>query len=139
MTNAQKWMAAFLGVFLVLFLLGRLTKKEAETEAMTSNMMAQTQQNNTQQVDGFSLIKQSGCITCHGSKLQGSKMAPALAGLKKYWNREKLISYLRNPNSFGTDERFVEYKEKYKNVIMPSYSNIDVKDLGKMADYLLAN
>jgi hypothetical protein len=30
MTNAQKWVAAFLGLFLVLFLLGRLTRKEEE-------------------------------------------------------------------------------------------------------------
>lgn len=138
MTNAQKWMAAFLGVFLILFVLGRITKKEDETEAMTPNMMQQPQQNTSTQLDGFGLIKQSGCITCHGSQLQGSKMAPALTGLSKYWSREKLINYLRNPSSYSNDERFAEYKNKYKNVMMPSYGNIDVKDLGKMSDYLLS-
>lgn len=137
MTNAQKWMAAFLGLFLILFILGRITKEEDGTEAMSMQMMQQAQQNTSQQTDGFGLIKQSGCITCHGSNLQGSKMAPALTGMKEYWTREKLINYLRNPASFGTDERFVEYKSKYKNVVMPSYNNIDVKELGKIADYLL--
>ncbi len=138
MTNAQKWMAAFLGVFLILFVLGIITKKEVEVEAMTPDMMQQTQQNSSSQADGFSLIKQSGCITCHGSQLQGSKMAPALTGLSKYWTRDNLINYLRNPSSYSNDERFAEYKNKYKNIMMPSYGNIDVKDLGKMANYLLS-
>ncbi|KAF0150904.1 MAG: hypothetical protein FD143_2413 [Ignavibacteria bacterium] len=137
MTNAQKWMAAFLGLFLILFFLGTITKKDDVIETLSPQMMQQSQQNTSQHTDGFTLIKQSGCITCHGSNLQGSKMAPALTGLSEYWTREKLINYLRNPSSFGTDERFVEYKEKYKNVIMPSYNNIDVKDLGRMADYML--
>ena len=135
MTNAQKWVAAFLGLFLILFLLVKVTKKEEPNEAMTQMMMGQAAA--TQSADGLGLIKQSGCINCHGADLQGTKMAPALAGLKEFWNRDKLINYLRNPSSFGTDDRFVQYKEKYKNVIMPSYDRIDVKGLGKIADYLL--
>lgn len=136
MTNAQKWIAAFLGLFLILFALGRITKKDDGMEAMSMQMMQQAQQA-TQQQDGLGLMKQAGCITCHGSNLQGTKMAPALAGLKEFWTRDKLINYLRNPSSYGTDDRFVDYKAKYKNVVMPSYSNIDVKELGKIADYLL--
>jgi hypothetical protein len=34
-------------------------------------------------------------------------------------------------------DRFKDYKAKYPNVIMPSYNNVDVKDLGKIAEYLL--
>jgi hypothetical protein len=135
MTNAQKWVAAFLGLFLVLLFLGKATKKEDANESMSQLMMGQAAAK--QSSDGLGLIKQSGCITCHGSNLQGTKMAPALSGLKEFWNRDKLINYLRNPSSFGTDERFVKYKEKYKNVMMPSYNNIEVKELGKIADYLL--
>ena len=64
---------------------------------------------------------------------------PALdkVDIKKYWSRDQLINYLRNPNSFMSSERFQDYKAKYSNVIMPSYTNIDVKDLGKIAEYLL--
>lgn len=130
-------MAAFLGLFLILLVVGRIAKKDDEVETMTPQMMQQSQQSSSQYGDGFSLIKQAGCITCHGSNLQGSKMAPALTGLAEYWTREKLINYLRNPASFGTAERFAEYKEKYKNIVMPSYNNIDIKDLGRMADFLL--
>jgi hypothetical protein len=136
MTNAQKWVAAFLGLFLVLFILVKVTKKEELPEATTSTMMGQTSEQ-VKSSDGLSLIKQSGCITCHGSELQGTNMAPALTALREFWNRDKLINYLRNPSSYGTDPRFVVYKEKFKNVMMPSYGNIDVKDLGKIADYLI--
>ena len=138
MTNAQKWMAAFLGLFLILFILGRATKKNDEMDSASMKMMQQAQQNSSQDADGLTLIKQVGCVTCHGADLQGTMRAPALTGLTAFWTRDKLINYLRNPASFGTDERFVEYKEKFKNVIMPSYNNVDVKELGKIADYLLS-
>jgi len=65
-------------------------------------------------------------------------MAPSLKGLKEYWSsRDDLINYLRNPNSFMDSDRFKAYEAKYPNGIMPSYDNKDVKDLGKIADYLL--
>ncbi len=136
MTNAQKWMAAFLGLFLFLFVLGSITKKEDAGNAVTEKYMEEISQA-SQEIDGLALIKQTGCITCHGSELQGTKMAPELKDLKKYWTRDALINYLRNPSSYSDDARFDEYRAKYKNIVMPSYRNIDVKDLGKMADYLL--
>lgn len=134
MTNAQKWVAAFLGLFLILFLLGRLTRKE-EAEMPTTMGMQQNQP--SENVDGLTLIKQIGCISCHGDNLQGSKLAPALVNLKKFWSRDALINYLRNPQSYSRDVRFDEYRAKYRNVIMPAYSNIDVKELGKISEYLL--
>ncbi len=138
MTNAQKWMAAFLGLFLILLVLGRITKKDDSASAMPEQYMNEASDASASvEADGFSLIKNSGCITCHGSNLQGTKMAPALQNLKEYWTKEKLIGYLRNPSSYSSDSRFASYKEKYKNIMMPSYGNKDIKDLGKMAEYLL--
>lgn len=136
MTNAQKWVAAFLGLFLVLFFLGRITQKEEEFPMMDENYYEQSTQR-IEEVDGFTLIKQTGCTACHGTNLEGTNMAPGLVNIKQHWSRDGLINYLRNPSSYSGDNRFKEYKLKYKNIIMPSYSNIDVKDLGKMADYLL--
>jgi len=60
-----------------------------------------------------------------------------LNDVKKYWSRDQLINYICNPNSFMSSERFQYYKGKYPNVIMPSYTNSDVKNLGKIAEYLL--
>lgn len=138
MTNAQKWMSAFLVLFLVLFILSRFTmKEEVVHHAMNEGYSEQTAQQNPTELDGFTLIKQNGCITCHGQNLEGTNMAPAIAGMNEFWSRDKLINYLRNPSSYSGDKRFQEYKLKYKNIVMPSYGNLDVKDLGKMVDYLL--
>ena len=134
MTNAQKWVAAFLGLFLILFLIGRLTRKE---EAQTPTAIGQKSTQASGDVDGLTMIKQIGCVSCHGDNLQGSKLAPQLVNLKQFWTRDALINYLRNPQSYSRDVRFDDYRAKYKNVIMPSYGNIDVKELGKMAEYLL--
>lgn len=142
MTKTQIWSAAFLGIFVILFFLQKL----AGTEYGSSPSMGmgggtpQNQSNETKassDAGGEELVKQFNCNSCHGSALQGTKMAPALVGLKTYYNRDKLINYLRNPNAYLEEDRFKEYKGKFKNIVMPAYGNKDVKELGKIADYLL--
>ncbi len=139
MTNAQKWLAAFLVIFVVLFLLGRSTKKEEEpaNSQMPQGIVQESQQTN-ENTDGKTLVGQLGCISCHGENLEGTQLAPSLALVKSHWTRDNLINYLRNPSSYKSDKRFEEYRTKYPNVIMPSFNNIDVKKLGKIADYLLS-
>jgi hypothetical protein len=58
--------------------------------------------------------------------------------VKDNWTRQELINYLRNPQSYMSSNRFKEFKKKYPNVMMPAFNNIDIKDLGKIADYLLS-
>ncbi|PKL82870.1 MAG: hypothetical protein CVV24_07885 [Ignavibacteriae bacterium HGW-Ignavibacteriae-3] len=137
MTNAQKWVALFLGLFLVLFLLGRLTREKEDQMPHVMGLMGEQPDQKSADADGLTLIKQIGCVSCHGDNLGGSKLGPALADLKQFWSRDALINYLRNPQSYSRDERFDRYRAKYRNVIMPSYGNIDVKELGKIAEYLL--
>lgn len=139
MTNAQKWLAAFLVIFVVLFLLGRSTKKEEEpTNSQMPQGIVQESQQTNENPDGKTLLGQLGCISCHGENLEGTQLAPSLALVKSHWTRDNLINYLRNPSSYKSDKRFEEYRTKYPNVIMPSFNNIDVKELGKIADYLLS-
>ena len=138
MTNAQKWIAAFLGLFIILFLLERVTQK---SEEQTMPQMMGQMSNQTEQVssnsDGKTLTQQVGCISCHGEDLNGTQIAPALVNIKEHWTRDALINYLRNPSSYSGDKRFDEYRAKYKNVMMPSFNNLDVKVLGKLADFLM--
>jgi len=137
MTKPQIWVAAFLALFILLFLLGRLTKEEdSENSIANTNTVPQSNMSSGD-ISGADLIARIGCINCHGNELAGTEKGPSLAEVKKYWSRDQLINYLRNPNSFMSSERFQDYKAKYPNVIMPSYTNIDVKDLGKIAEYLL--
>jgi len=64
-------------------------------------------------------------------------MGPSLHNVSEYWSRDKLINYLRNPTSFADTERFKKFENQYPGMIMPAFSNIEVKELGKIADYLL--
>lgn len=138
MTNAQKWVALFLGVFVTLFLLAKLTQSE-ETDINEEDYYPSNNTEQTSSQDGITLLQNTGCLGCHGTDLQGTNLAPALAGLDQHWDRDGLINYLRNPASYSGDERFEDYKKQFPNVVMPSYSNVDVKKLGQIADFLLGN
>jgi len=139
MTKPQIWVAAFLAAFILLFILQKATKKEeAPTRDLSSQMNNQMSEENATELSGQQLISNFGCTNCHGGDLAGTNIAPALNNLSQYWGKEKLLSYLRNPNSFMNEDRLKAYKEKYSGQIMPSYGNKDIKDLGKIVDYLLA-
>jgi hypothetical protein len=139
MTKPQIWVAAFLAAFILLFILQKATKKEeAPTRDLSSQMNNPMSEENTTELSGQQLISNFGCTNCHGGELQGTQMAPALTNLSQFWGKESLLNYLRNPNDFMNDPRFKEYKEKYPNQIMPPYGNKNIKDLGKIVDYLLA-
>ena len=138
MTKPQIWVAAFLLLFIVLFLLNRLTKEEEVMKDFSGMNNSEMSEQTGTDLTGDKLIETFGCTNCHGVDLAGTNMGPSLKGLKDFWSsRDNLINYLRNPNSFMDSDRFKEYKAKYPNGIMPSYGNKDVKDLGKIADYLL--
>lgn len=136
MTKPQIWVAAFLIIFIALFILQKATKKTESLPIVMNNSPMLNQEVNTE-LTGYDLMSKHGCLNCHGTSLQGTTMGPSLENLKRYWDRDKLISYLRNPNSFMEQSRFKEYREKFPTKIMPSYNNLDVKELGKMTDYLL--
>jgi mono/diheme cytochrome c family protein len=137
MTKPQIWVAAFLVVFIILFVLQKLTKEEESTQDFSNQMNNQMMEENTTELTAEQLISNFGCVNCHGGDLSGTSMAPALKNLKQHWGKESLLSYLRNPNEFMNEERFKEFKEKYPGQIMPSYGNRNIKDLGKIVDYLL--
>ena len=138
MTKPQIWVAAFLLLFIVLFMIGRLTKEEETMKDFSGMNNSPMGQQSNEELSGEKLVMSFGCVNCHGGNLAGSNMAPSLKGLKQLWSsRDDLINYLRNPNSFMDSDRFKGYRAKYPNGIMPSYGNKDIKDLGKIADYLL--
>ena len=137
MTKSQIWVASFLVLFLILFGISQLTRNNKQNTS-ESNNMGNSISNDPKEQTALGLIKSNGCNSCHGQDLKGTNLGPNLIDVKQFWtSREALINYLRNPSSFMDKERFVAYKQKYSSVVMPSFNNIDVKDLGKIADYLL--
>ena len=135
MTKPQIWVASFLVLFIILFIIGRLTKEEESFKPVTNSNMPE--QNTSENLSAQDLISSFGCVNCHGPALNGTSQGPALVQISQKFSREELIAYLRNPNSFMSGERFQEYRRQYPNVIMPNFGNKDVKSLGKIADYLL--
>ena len=136
MTKPQIWVAAVLVLFFLLFFLEKNTQRSDVQQKGIPNMNTGTDQSSKAKTPD-QLVASLGCTGCHGGDLAGTKMAPDLHNLKQNWSRDGLINYLRNPPSYMNSERFQNLKAKYPGVIMPSFSNIDVKDLGKIADYLL--
>jgi len=136
MTNAQKWVGIFLVVFILLFVIGRITKEDNIDKGDVSFYGDEIAEEGNP--EGLALLNNIGCTACHGDNLQGTNLAPALNTASNYWGRDDLINYLRNPVSYQDSDRLVEYKKLYPNIVMPAYNNIDVKDLGKIADYLLS-
>ncbi len=137
MTKPQIWVAAFLALFILLFLLQKATKQDEEKSPLSGMNTVPQSNMSSENISGEELIARIGCYNCHGSDLAGTVKGPRLAELSKFWTRDQLINYLRNPNSFMSSERFKDHKEKYPDVMMPSYNNIDVKDLGRIVEYLL--
>ena len=138
MTKPQIWLAAFLFLFIFLFLLGRLTKGPREEKKQTSNPVPQGEMSNqSQDLSPKDMMARLGCTGCHGVDLAGTMQAPSLIDIKGNWSKDKLINYLRNPESFMDSDRFQVYRQKYPGKIMPSFNNISVQELGKIAEYLL--
>jgi len=133
MTKPQIWIAAFLTLFIVLFMLQKLT--EEKDVPNKPNMVLKSEPEKEVTPEG--LISSLGCVTCHGGDLSGTSNGPSLKNIKQYWSRDNLINYLRNPQANMNGDRFTEYKKRFPNFLMPSFGNIDVKKLGKIADYLL--
>lgn len=138
MTKPQIWVAAFLAAFILLFILQKATKKEEAPRNLSNQVNNQMMEESTTELTAAQLITNFGCTNCHGGDLAGTNLAPALKNLSQYWGKENLLNYLRNPNDFMDKPRFKEYKEKFRGQIMPPYGNKDIKDLGKIVDYLLA-
>jgi cytochrome c2 len=133
MTNAQKWVAAFLVLFVVLFALSKVTKSGGEEYNELEYIMNNSSE---EEIDAPTLISNLGCASCHGVNLDGTSNGPNLHGVGENWSRSDLINYFRNPSSYAKGNRFDEYRKKYP-IEMRSYNNVELKSLGKIADYIL--
>jgi hypothetical protein len=115
-----------------------LTRAPREEKKLSANPVPQGEMSNqSQELSPKDMMDRLGCTGCHGADLAGTMMAPPLANLKENWSKDKLINYLRNPDSFMNGDRFQNFKEKYPGTIMPSFNNISVQELGKIAEFLL--
>ncbi|NOX19207.1 MAG: cytochrome c [Chlorobi bacterium] len=133
MTNAQKWVAAFLFLFVALFALSKVTKNGGDEYNDLEYIMNNS---SNEEIDAPTLISNLGCAKCHGENLDGTSKGPNLRGVGENWTRNDLINYFRNPSSYGKGTRFDEYRKIYP-IEMRSFNSVELKSLGKIADYIL--
>ncbi len=126
MTNAQKWIAIFLGLFIVLLIITYATEPN-EGEAITEETA----------LSGEKIYADLQCASCHGNDLQGTEQAPPLLNLAEKWSKTDLINYLRNPDDYKTSENILKLKEKYPDSFMPAFDGVETKKLGELANFLL--
>lgn len=139
MTKPQIWVAAFLVLFILLFLLQRLTNEPGtEEKSQMNSPVTQQDMSSNKDMTPAELVGRLGCTNCHGADLAGTNRAPSLKNVKQYWSKDQLVNYFRNPSSYMSSDRFQEYQKKYPDMVMPSFNNIDVKELGRVAEYLLS-
>ena len=136
MTNVQKWILAALVAFIALFILGKATENNEPAEDPIYYEEAPAQAEEASQIQN--LLTVNNCLNCHGADLKGTSLGPSLYASGEYWDRAGLINYLRNPADYSGNERFENFKERYNHIVMPAYENVGVKDLGKLADYILS-
>ncbi len=138
MTKPQIWVAAFLVLFMLLFLLQRVTNEPAsKNTGPMSGAVSQQNMASNENLSPVELINKLGCRNCHGQDLAGTKMAPSLQNLQQFWSKDQLTNYLRNPSSYMDGDRFKEYQREYPGMVMPSFNNINVQELGKISEFLL--
>ena len=139
MTKPQIWTAAFLLLFIILFVLGRITNEDSFLRRSPEMNMTPPSDDEmqTKNLSGEEMFNTFGCVNCHGVDLNGTAKGPKLQNISSNFSRDKLIAYLRNPSSFMNTERFQKYRKQYPQMMMPGFGNKNIKDLGKLADFLL--
>lgn len=135
MTNAQKWVAGFLLLFVLLLALSKMTQKE-DGENAPINAMSSEANPSTGAVDVENILASNRCYVCHGRDLNGSGMAPSLAKVGENWKKPSLVSYFQNPTAFLNNQRMAALKDQY-NRSMPAFENLSQEELNALADYLL--
>ncbi len=136
MTNAQKWVAGFLLLFVLLLALSKMTDTEETEHGPMSNTAMQSTNTSSDEINAESILANNRCYICHGRDLSGTGMGPSLAHVKDNWKKPSLISYFQNPQAFLNNQRMVALKDQY-NRNMPAFENLSQEELNALADYLL--
>ena len=139
MTNAQKWVTAFLVLFILLLVLSKMTdRQESETEIVETSVPESYESgaNESDEIYVSDLLANNRCFTCHGNDLNGTGMGPSLANVSDNWKKVNLVSYFQNPKAFLSNPRMAALSEKY-NRSMPAQERMSIEELEALADYLL--
>ena len=87
--------------------------------------------------DGAMIYELQNCDNCHGKGGEGKSLGPALRDLGRYWDEDRLSSFLEDPNPFlATDSRLAELRKGFP-AAMSRYGNLDESQRRTLARWLL--
>jgi mono/diheme cytochrome c family protein len=87
---------------------------------------------------GEALFAAQRCIHCHGPGGAGTVTAPPLTDARRNFDTTRLVSYLRDPGTaIKNDSRLLARQSRY-GALMPSFRQLDAKDLHAIAAYVLS-
>jgi len=85
---------------------------------------------------GARLYATYGCASCHGGQGAGGTLAPPLADLGRYWDREGIADYLRDPRAWLAKDPRLEALQQRFSAQMPAVSLPEEQRL-MLADHVL--
>lgn len=79
------------------------------------------------------------CALCHGADANGGSDGPALRALGDWWNEDKLVRYLIDPEGFvDIHKDFDARRDVDYAMAMPAYDYVPREDLELLARWMLS-
>jgi mono/diheme cytochrome c family protein len=86
---------------------------------------------------GRKVYETENCAACHGAGRRGSDVAPSLWNLRRHWDEDTLVAFLRDPVAFRQhDARMAEVAARYA-ADMPAIPTGNAERIRALAHYLL--
>jgi mono/diheme cytochrome c family protein len=87
---------------------------------------------------GYEVYRSRGCATCHGADALGSRMGPSLAEARRYYDRDSLTEYLKDPEkAIANDGRLLEMQSQYPRIQMPAADDLPADELDALLTFVL--
>ena len=85
------------------------------------------------------LFQSETCTVCHGELAEGVEGAgPALKGLAPYWDEERLVAYLTDPEGFrAANPDFEDRREEQYDLEMPAFDYLAEEQRRLIAAWLM--
>jgi len=86
------------------------------------------------------LFQSEGCNACHGDLAEGIEgVGPPLRDLAPYWDADRLMAYLADPEGFrATNPDFEDRRDTVYELEMPAFDHLSEDQRRLLARWLLA-
>lgn len=107
---------------------------EEPGEAQAANSLGEADESRA-----INLYQSEACTACHGEMAQGQEeIGPALLDLAPYWDVDRLMAYLEDPEAFrAANPDFEERRDVAFEIEMPAFDHLSEDQRRLLARWLL--